>query len=112
MATDNILKTGYVFNILSVLAKEVRTSAAAYTISKHALKALNDLLREELRPYSIKVCAIYPGSVNTSSWDGISADRESMVQPKDIADFIKNSVTGSKNAFVEEITFRPIDPSI
>lgn len=105
-------KKGYIFNILSVLAKEVRTTAAAYTISKHALKALNDLLREELRPYSIKVCAIYPGSVNTPSWDGISANRESMVQPNDIADFIKNSVAGSKHSFVEEITFRPLDPSL
>jgi hypothetical protein len=112
MKAFKIKKSGFIFNILSVLAKDVRPAAASYSISKHALKALNDLMKEELRPFGVKVCGIYPGSVNTPSWDGIPIDRSKMIQPEDIASFIQNSIKVSPNAFMEEVTFRPIDPEV
>ncbi len=31
---------------------------------------LSKNLREELKPYNIKVTAVYPGAVYTASWEG------------------------------------------
>lgn len=101
--------SGHIFNICSVLSFVPRVEAATYTISKHALKGFNDVLREEMREYNVKVTAIYPGSINTSSWEGIIAPKEKFVQPDDIAKIIKTCLAISKNANIEEIVINPLD---
>jgi len=101
--------SGHIFNICSVLSLTPRVEAATYTISKHALKGFNDLLREEMREHNVKVTAIYPGSINTSSWEGLIAPKEKFVQPEDIAKTIKTCLVISKNANIEEIVINPLD---
>jgi 3-oxoacyl-[acyl-carrier protein] reductase len=100
---------GHIFNICSVLSLMPRSTAATYTISKHALKGFNDVLREEMREYGVKVTAIYPGSINTSSWEGIVAPKELFVQPDDIVNIVKTCLHTSKNANIEEIVIKPLD---
>lgn len=101
--------SGHIFNICSILSFSSRIDAATYTISKHALKGFNDVLREEMREHNVKVTAIYPGSVNTSSWEGIIAPKEKFVQPQDIAETIKTCLHISKNANIEEVVIKPLD---
>ncbi|MCB9360498.1 MAG: SDR family NAD(P)-dependent oxidoreductase [Flavobacteriales bacterium] len=101
--------SGHIFNICSVLSLSPRVDAASYTISKHALKGFNDVLREEMREHNVKVTAIYPGSINTSSWEGIIAPKEKFVQPEDIAETVKTCLHISKNANIEEIVIKPLD---
>jgi NAD(P)-dependent dehydrogenase (short-subunit alcohol dehydrogenase family) len=43
--------------------------AAPYCASKHALEAISDALRLELRPWGISVSLIQPGAVRTPIWD-------------------------------------------
>jgi len=100
---------GHIFNICSVLSLEPRIDAATYTISKHALKGFNDVLREEMREHQVKVTAIYPGSINTSSWEGIVAPKEKFVQPEDICEMVKTCLSISNNANIEEIVIKPLD---
>ena len=100
---------GHIFNICSVLSLCPRVDAASYTISKHALKGFNDVLREEMREHQVKVTAIYPGSINTSSWEGMMAPREKFVQPKDICEVVKTCLNVSINANIEEIVIKPLD---
>lgn len=102
-------KNGHVFNICSAVCKTPRVNAPAYTISKQALKAFNDVLREEMRPYGVKVTAVIPGSVNTSSWEGIEAPKEDFVQPEDVAALIMQSLSLSRGALMEEIVINPLD---
>lgn len=42
---------------------------APYAASKHAIEAMADALRRELRPWDIQVALIEPGSVATPIWD-------------------------------------------
>ena len=42
---------------------------APYAASKHALEALNDALRLELRAWGIRVSVIEPGATTTPIWD-------------------------------------------
>lgn len=100
---------GHIFNICSVLSFSTRANAASYTISKHALKGFNDVLREEMREYGVKVTAIYPGSINTTSWEGIMAPKELFVQTEDIVGIIKACLKTSKNANIEEVVIKPLD---
>ncbi|MBJ7608748.1 MAG: SDR family oxidoreductase [Candidatus Dormibacteraeota bacterium] len=50
---------------------------APYCASKHALEALSDSLRVELRPWGIRVALIQPGAVKTPIWNkGLEAGEE------------------------------------
>ena len=92
-----------IVNIASVMSIKSQPFAADYSISKHAFKAWNDALREELRSAGIKVSVIYPGSVNTSSWDGLEVDRNAMIQAEDIAECVQCILKMSDNALLEEV---------
>jgi hypothetical protein len=105
-------RNGYIFSILSVLAKQTRASAAAYTISKHAMHGLCKLLADDLREYNVKVCNLFPGSVNTSSWDGLEVDRSAMIQPEDIAKLVSESLKLSSKMFIENIDLSPTNKTV
>ncbi len=100
---------GHIFNICSVVSKEPRASAASYSISKMALYGFNKVLCEEMREYNIKVTAVLPGSVNTSSWKGINAPIETFVQAEDISSAIIAAYKTSAFALTEEIIIKPLD---
>ena len=83
---------------------------ASYSISKHALKAWNDSLREELRTKSVKVTAIYPGAMNTSSWDEVeNVERQKMIQVEDVAKLIRQLIEIGESTLVEEIRLSPLN---
>lgn len=98
-----------IININSVMGIAANKSASAYSISKHALKAWNDSLREELRAEQIKVSSIYPGAVNTSSWDNTTANRTTMIQAEDIAKLVGNLIELGSTCLVEEIRLSPLN---
>lgn len=101
-------KQAQIVNIGSVMSVHAKTEASNYSISKHALKAWNDALREKLRRENIKVTAIYPGAVNTSSWDGLKAKRSDMIQAEDIAKLIETLSCLNRSSLVEEIHLSPL----
>jgi short-subunit dehydrogenase len=110
--TQNILDSSgsalkNIINIASVMSIKATSFAADYSISKHAFKAWNDALREELRSKNMKVSAIFPGSVNTSSWDGIEADRSEMIQAEDIAECVSCILKMKSRTLLEEIHISP-----
>ncbi|HET6244766.1 MAG: SDR family oxidoreductase [Bacteroidetes bacterium] len=100
---------GHIFNICSVVSKEPKAGAASYSISKVALYGFNKVLCEEMREYNVKVTAVLPGSVNTSSWKGLNAPVESFVEPEDVSSAIVAAYKTSAFALTEEIIIRPLD---
>lgn len=60
---------GRIVNISSISGQLVFPFVGAYGASKHAVEALNDGLRRELRMYGIEVIAIEPGSIRTPIWE-------------------------------------------
>lgn len=105
-------RAGHIFNVCSIVSKQPRHTTAAYTISKDALYSYNNVLREEMREHGVKVSAIVPGSMNTSSWDGIDAPLDEMVQPEDIAKAIVYALSLSPNAYMEEIIVRQMSKEL
>jgi NAD(P)-dependent dehydrogenase (short-subunit alcohol dehydrogenase family) len=60
---------GRVVNISSIGGRIALPLLGPYAASKHAVEAITDSLRRELRPWGIHVAAIEPGSVATPIWD-------------------------------------------
>jgi NAD(P)-dependent dehydrogenase (short-subunit alcohol dehydrogenase family) len=49
-----------------------------YSASKHALEAITDALRVELRPWKMHVAIVEPGSIKTPIWDKANATADRM----------------------------------
>ena len=101
-------KSGHIFNISSVAGLQAYSNGGSYSISKFALAGFSKNLREELKPYSIKVTCIYSGAVYTDSWadSGVRPDR--IMKPSDIASTIVQISKLSPQAVVEDLVIRPL----
>lgn len=60
---------GRIVNMSSIAGKVAQPFMAPYCGSKHALEALTDSMREELKPWRIHVAAVEPGVIKTPIWD-------------------------------------------
>ncbi len=59
---------GRIVNIGSLNSYLANAFLGPYAASKHALRAITDALRRELKPFGIKVSLIVPGNVATPIW--------------------------------------------
>ena len=96
-------QSGFVINIISIAANDLRHDAATYSISKLALKGYTDMLREKIKKHGVKVVGIYPGPMDTSSWDDDNPIREKMIQMRDMQAVLHNILNLSSNATVTDI---------
>jgi 3-oxoacyl-[acyl-carrier protein] reductase len=101
--------SGHIFNICSIASKEIVTNAGSYSVTKAALLSLNNVLRQELTSYNVKVTAILPGSTYTASWEGTVLPKGQFVQPEDIADTISTILNLSSGVNVDEVILKPQD---
>lgn len=58
-------KAGHIINVSSVAGHKVRAGGAVYAATKHAVLALSEGLRQEVKPYNIRTTVISPGAVAT-----------------------------------------------
>ena len=100
-------KSGHIFNMCSIAALSAYKNGGSYSISKYALMGLSKNLREELKPFNIKVTAVYPGAVYTSSWAGSGVEPGRIMEVNDISEMIYAASLLSPQACVEEIVVRP-----
>jgi short-subunit dehydrogenase len=100
-------KSGHIFNICSIASLTAYKNGGSYSISKFALAGFSRNLREEMKPYGIKVTAVYPGAVYTDSWAGTGVDAARLMEAGDIASVIFDSSRLSPRACVEDIILRP-----
>lgn len=101
------VKKGHVFNICSIAALQAYPNGGAYSISKYAMYGFSKNLREEMKPYGIKVTHVLPGAAFTDSWNGSSIDPKRIMEAADIAKMVYAAAQLSPQACVEEIILRP-----
>ncbi len=98
---------GHIFNMCSVASLQAYRNGGAYSISKFALAGFSKNLREEMKPYDIKVTAVFPGAAYTDSWAGSGVDPKRMMKADDVAKMIYAASGLSAQACVEDIILRP-----
>lgn len=101
-------KSGHIFNICSIASLSAYSNGGSYSISKYALMGFSKNLREEMKPYNIKVTTVYPGAVFTSSWEGSGVPSSRIMKSEDIAEMIYSASRLSAQACVEDIIIRPL----
>jgi short-subunit dehydrogenase len=100
-------KSGHIFNVGSIASLHAYKNGGAYSISKYAMNGFSKNLREEMKPYNIKVTTIYPGAVLTDSWENFDNSNNRIMEAEDIAKMVYAASQLSPAACVEEIVMRP-----
>lgn len=100
-------KHGTVINMCSIASFMAYPNGGSYSISKFALRGFSKVLREEMKPYGIKVTTIMPGATWSDSWKGADFPEHRLMQPEDVAEAVKSVLHMSPASVVEEMIIRP-----
>lgn len=100
-------RSGHIFNLCSIASLNAYENGGAYSISKFAMYGFSKNLREEMKPYNIKVTSIHPGAVLTDSWGDYNNSSKRIMEADDIAKMIFACTQLSAAACVEDILIRP-----
>ena len=101
---------GHLVSIGSVADRVVFPGNAAYAASKFGLRALHEVLREELRGSGVRATLVSPGSVDTELWNPIDPDnqpgftpRAMMLAPQAVADAVLYALLAPPTVNVDEL---------
>ena len=85
--------------------------SALYAASKHALKAVADVLRIDEEPHFVRVATVAPGQTDTAMLRGMtSADRyrpELYIQPSSVAQAVRYVVDAPADVQITDVAVRP-----
>ncbi|MEG2144957.1 MAG: SDR family NAD(P)-dependent oxidoreductase, partial [Oscillospiraceae bacterium] len=90
-------RAGIIINMSSVAGRMSVPFGSWYSASKHALEALSDSVRMEVKPFNIKVYTIEPGMMATGFFDVAKREMEESKIPQDY--------TTSFESFTKRMTF-------
>ncbi|MGY2573443.1 SDR family oxidoreductase [Vibrio sp. C8] len=96
---------GIVINVLSTVCGFSNEGNGAYTASKAGIDALTKVFRKEVRERGVKVCAIYPGGVDTPFR---SVERPEYLDPEQVVDAILFMASQDGISSVDELVIRPL----
>jgi NAD(P)-dependent dehydrogenase (short-subunit alcohol dehydrogenase family) len=102
---------GRILFISSVGGRVAMAFTAPYAASKHAIEAIGDALRVELRSSNVQVALIEPGSVATPIWDKSRAQGEGLQVPAELADQYGH-VSAAMNKVLESTERRGVPPEL
>jgi NADP-dependent 3-hydroxy acid dehydrogenase YdfG len=110
-------KSGHIINVSSVAGHKVGPGGAVYSATKHAVLALSEGLRQEVKPYNIRTTVISPGAVATelpnTVTDPAVAERinqlykEVAIPADSFARVVAFALSQPEEVDVNEILFRP-----
>jgi len=110
-------KAGHIINVSSVAGHKVGNGGAVYSATKHAVRALSEGLRQEVKPWNIRSTIISPGAIATelpgSATETDVAKRlkdfyEAYAIPADsFARTVAFAISQPADVDINEILFRP-----
>jgi len=100
-------RQGHIFNMCSTASFVPYVNGGSYCISKFALLGMSRVLREEMKPFGIRVTSVMPGATFTASWEGTEVPEERFMRPDDIADAVWAAYDLSDRTVLEELILRP-----
>jgi NADP-dependent 3-hydroxy acid dehydrogenase YdfG len=110
-------KSGHIVNVSSVAGHKVGPGSAVYSATKHAVRALSEGLRMEVKPYNIRTTIISPGAVaselaNTVTDPAVAGRIHKMyeeiaIPPDSFARAVVFAMSQPEDVDVNEILFRP-----
>src|SRR5512135_282107 len=109
-------KAGQIINVSSVAGHKVGPGFAVYAATKHAVRALSEGLRQEVKPYNIRTTVISPGAVATELpnsttepdiAENVRKAYENAIPADSFAGAVAFAMSQLEEVDVNEILFRP-----
>jgi len=110
-------KAGHIINVSSVAGHKVTPAGAVYAATKHAVRALSEGLRQEVKPYNIRTTIVSPGAVatelpNTITEADVSAGIKQFyadyaIPADSFARVVAFAISQPDEVDINEILFRP-----
>src|SRR5690606_13166837 len=100
-------RSGHIFNMCSIASFTAYPNGGSYAISKFALLGFSRCLREELKPFGIRVTSVMPGATWTDSWMGSGLPEERFIPASDIAEAVFSAYNMAPSTVVEDVVIRP-----
>ena len=111
-------KSGHMIFVSSVAGHKIGPDFAVYAATKHAVRALAEGFRQEVKPYNIRTTIISPGAVATELPDSVTepdiAEKirtyydEIAIPAESFAQVVIFAMSQPEEVDVNEILFRPI----
>ncbi|MCA9425499.1 MAG: SDR family NAD(P)-dependent oxidoreductase, partial [Candidatus Omnitrophica bacterium] len=108
---------GHIINVSSVAGHKVTPAGTVYCATKHAVRAISEGLRVEVKPYNIRTTTISPGAVETELPRHITDEDagpqirnfyENIAIPADsFARAVSFAMSQPENVDINEILYRP-----
>jgi len=110
-------KGGHIVSVSSVAGHKVTPAGTVYSATKHAVRAISEGLRQEVKPYNIRTTVISPGAVATELPSHIT-DRDAAtnirkfyegfaIPAESFARAVAFALSQPEEVDVNEILFRP-----
>ena len=110
-------KSGHMINVSSVAGHKVTPAGVVYCATKHAVRAISEGFRSEVKDYNLRSTIISPGAVDTElpshithkeSNEGINAYYEQVaVPPESFARAVAFAIEQPEDIDINEILYRP-----
>jgi NADP-dependent 3-hydroxy acid dehydrogenase YdfG len=110
-------KAGHIINVSSVAGHKIRAGGVVYAATKHAVRALSEGLRMEVKPYNIRTTVISPGAVATELTNSITESdiatnmrqfyEEYAIPAESFARMVAFAISQPEDVDINEILFRP-----
>jgi NADP-dependent 3-hydroxy acid dehydrogenase YdfG len=109
-------KSGHIINVSSVAGHKVGPGGVVYAATKHAVRAISEGLRQEVKPYNIRTTIISPGAVATELTqtitdpvvaEGMKAVYAQAVPADSFARLVAFAISQPPELDINEILFRP-----
>lgn len=110
-------KSGQIINVSSIAGHIVNPGVVVYCATKHAVRAISEGLRKEVKPYNIRSTILSPGAVDTdlpaTTTDKAAADamadyyKQYAIPASSFARCVLFAMSQPENVDINEILFRP-----
>ncbi|WOD14138.1 SDR family oxidoreductase [Paraburkholderia kirstenboschensis] len=113
-------KSGHIINVSSVAGHKVGPGGTVYAATKHAVRAISEGLRQEVKPYNIRTTIISPGAVATELTQtitdpdvaaGMSQVYQQAIPADAFARAVVYAISQPAEVDINEILFRPTSQS-
>lgn len=101
---------GHIVVVTSDVARRCLNGGAVYSATKYAQASLVASLRQEVRPFGIKVSEVLPGLIDTNFHAGGAGapEQSEWLKPEDIAAMITTIVTAPPHVVIDEVMMHPM----
>jgi NADP-dependent 3-hydroxy acid dehydrogenase YdfG len=111
-----VQRSGHIISVSSVAGHKVGPGGVVYAATKHAVRAISEGLRQEVKPYNIRTTVVSPGAVATELTDtitdpivaeGMRGVYAEAIPAESFARVVAFAISQPDDVDINEILFRP-----